>query len=112
LTAEDPLGAAQHHPWFVHGDEELVGVADHEIALGPDVLLAPVLAPGEGSVDVVLPPGRWVHVWSGEVHGDTDAVSELEVDAPLGEPALFVREGSEVAGELATFVEAERTSTG
>jgi alpha-glucosidase len=112
LTAEDPLGAAQHHPWFVHGAEALIGGADDEIAMGPDVLLAPVLSPGEESVDVVLPPGRWVHVWSGQVHGDPDEVTDLEVDAPVGQPALFAREGSAVEGELAAFVEAERASAG
>jgi alpha-glucosidase len=80
--------------------------------MGPDVLLAPVLSPGEESVDVVLPPGRGVHVWSGQVHGDPDEVTDLEVDAPVGQPALFAREGSAVEGELAAFVEAERASAG
>ncbi|MGC5617259.1 alpha-glucosidase [Georgenia sp. Z1491] len=108
LTAEDPLGAAQHHPWMVHGGDELLEQAGAELAMGPDVVLAPVLEPGEDSVDVVLPPGRWVHVWSGDVYGEDSGVAEVEVDAPIGEPALFVREGSAVAEETAAFVAAER----
>jgi len=105
LEASDPLGAAQHHPWFRYPVDGLIGTsADTETVLGPDLLLAPVLSAGADEVEVTFPPGRWVHVWSGEVYGDSGAVTSAEVPAPVGEPALFAREGSVVASELAEFV--------
>ncbi|MGC5629784.1 alpha-glucosidase [Georgenia sp. Z1344] len=111
LTEDDPLGAAQHHPWMIHGGAELLEGAGAEIAMGPDVLLTPVLEPGAESVEAVLPPGRWVHAWSGGVHGEDDGVTEVEVDAPIGRPALFVREGTQVADEITAFVADERSSS-
>jgi alpha-glucosidase (family GH31 glycosyl hydrolase) len=38
-----------------------------------------------------------VHVWSGEEYGSTEEGTYQTVSAPLGEPAVFYREGS-VAG--------------
>ncbi len=107
LLAADPLGAAQHHPWFRTPVDGLIGTtADTELTLGADLLLAPVLEPGASTVDVTFPPGRWVHVWSGETYGEVAEVTSADVPAPLGEPALFARSGSRVADELARFARA------
>ncbi|WP_460781829.1 alpha-glucosidase [Microbacterium shaanxiense] len=107
LAAEGPLAAGAQHPWMLDPDEELNGGADDELQLGPDVLLAPVLEPGAETVEVVLPPGHWRHIWSGERYGDTAEVVHVTVAAPLGQPALFAREGTAVANELADFVGSE-----
>lgn len=45
------------------GIAELVD-ADDQYLLGPELLVAPVLAPGATSRRVVVPPGRWVELWS------------------------------------------------
>ena len=50
---------------------------------------------------VVLPPGQWVHLWTGAIYGDVQDVSEVTVPAPIGEPAVFYPLGS-LVGE--TFV--------
>jgi sulfoquinovosidase len=86
---------------------ELVGGADEQLQLGPDLLLAPVLEPGADSVEVMLPAGRWVRVHTGDVLEIRDAVETLRVAAPLGSPAIFARAGSEVAEELRTFMASE-----
>ena len=51
--------------------------------------------------DVTLPPGRWVHLWTGVTYGEEGAVSEITISSPLGEPAVFYPLGSEVGS---TFV--------
>lgn len=107
LAAEGPLTDAVQHPWMLDPDATLNGAADDELQLGPDVLLAPVLTPGAETVDVVLPAGRWQHIWTGATFGDESALTYTAVAAPLGQPALFVRAGSAVAQELAEFVESE-----
>lgn len=107
LAAEGPLASGAQHPWMLDPEPELDGAADDELQLGPDTLLAPVLEPGAQTIEAALPPGRWQHIWSGEVFGEEATVTHATVAAPLGQPALFVREGSAAARDLADFVASE-----
>lgn len=109
LAQRDPLGTAVHHPWMLSPGDRLLlgGSADDELRLGPDVLLAPVLQPGYTSISVTFPPGRWRHVWSGGVHGSDAGVTQSLISAPLGRPALFVRDGSAAEAGIAAFLAAE-----
>ncbi|MEV0618861.1 TIM-barrel domain-containing protein [Nonomuraea sp. NPDC050404] len=68
---------------------------DDQFMLGPDLLVAPVLAPGAARRTVYLPAGvRWVELATGHLHdGGT-----VEVDTPLERIPVFVRAGSPVAG--------------
>lgn len=66
-----------------------------------EFLVTPVLRPGARTVRVTLPPGRWRHVWSGrEFHGNR----LVEIDAPLGRPAVFHPAGDEQARQSADAV--------
>jgi alpha-glucosidase (family GH31 glycosyl hydrolase) len=47
--------------------EELYAIAD-EFMLGPDLVIAPVLAPEREARDVALPPGAWRDAWTGATH--------------------------------------------
>ena len=58
-----------------------------EFMIGDDLLVAPVLAKGAVSREVVLPPGKWRDA-SGVVHAGPARIS---VDAPLGRLPHFVR---------------------
>lgn len=57
--------------------------------LGPDLLVAPVLAEGATTRRVYLPAGRWFDVWNGEV---LNGPAWVERDAPIGAPPVFSRE--------------------
>jgi sulfoquinovosidase len=81
---------------FIHYPEDPVvhGLSYQQYMLGPDLLVAPVLDPGINALNVYLPQGSWVHLWSGHVfdhpyHGDW-----VVVGAPLGRPAVFYKQGS------------------
>lgn len=102
LAEQGGLADAVQHPWMLDPAADLNGVADDELQLGSNVLLAPVLSAGSTTVEVAFPPGRWQNVWTGEIFGDSASVAREVVDAPLGRPALFVREGTAVAGELSS----------
>jgi alpha-glucosidase len=68
----------------------------YQFMVGSEFMVAPVLDPGEDAVQVYLPAGRWVHLWSGTKYGSpTEGVYET-VRAPIGEPAVFYKEGSDV----------------
>ncbi len=64
--------------------------ATAQFTLGSDILVAPTFAPGVTRTRVHLPPGRWVHVWTGRVYTGPRAVT---VSSPLGRPAVFTRPG-------------------
>jgi alpha-glucosidase (family GH31 glycosyl hydrolase) len=84
------------HP-FVHypDDPEVLGL-EYQFMVGPNLMVAPILDPGEEMVEVYLPAGRWVHLWSGRKYGSLDKGVYETVHAPLGEPAVFYEESSDV----------------
>jgi alpha-glucosidase (family GH31 glycosyl hydrolase) len=88
------------HP-FVHypRDPEVYGLKE-QFMVGEDVMVAPVLDPGEDTVELYLPAGRWVHLWTGETHGSAGRGLRTTVPAPMGEPAVFYRRGSEVGEDF------------
>lgn len=65
--------------------------------------MVPVLDKGKQNVKAYFPEGEtysWKHVWSGKLF--TEEGSEAWVEAPLGYPAVFIKDGTFV-GE--TFLE-------
>jgi alpha-glucosidase (family GH31 glycosyl hydrolase) len=76
-------------PIWYHAPQvaELYAVAD-EYMLGPDILVAPVLASGCATRDVLLPPGDWSDAWTGETLA---AGWHRNVPAPCPGMPIFVR---------------------
>lgn len=77
-----------------------------QFLLGADLLVAPVMEPEEDQVEVYLPKGRWIHLWTGEPFGDPSQGLWVTVSAPLGQPGLFYRADSTDASGI---VDALRT---
>ena len=87
------------HPWIHYwNDPEVLKIVYQQFMVGSEFMVAPVLDPGVTRVRVYLPKGRWHHVWSDKVYGGNESGQYLEMDAPMGFPAVFYREGS-AAGE-------------
>lgn len=58
--------------------------------LGDALLVAPVIEPGATQRTLMLPPGRWLALATGQIHhGD----AEVTLPAPLGSPPWLLREG-------------------
>jgi alpha-glucosidase (family GH31 glycosyl hydrolase) len=93
-AAETGLPVVRHP--FVHypGDPEVYGL-NYQFMVGSEFMVAPVLDPGEDAVEVYLPAGRWVHLWSGKEYGSAEKGVYRTVPAPIGEPAVFHKEGSD-----------------
>jgi sulfoquinovosidase len=98
-AAETGLPVVRHP--FVHypDDPEVLGL-EYQFMVGSDLMVAPVLDPGEEEVEVYLPAGRWVHLWSGRGFGSNGRGVRVTVSAPIGEPAVFYREGSQAGLRL------------
>ncbi len=68
------------------------GYADpYAYLLGDDLFVAPVVVPGATTRTVHVPPGTWVHWFTGR---SFDGPTDVTVDAPLGTPAVLVRRGA------------------
>jgi alpha-glucosidase len=79
------------------GDEAAWSIKD-QYFLGPDLLVAPVVTEGATGRRLHLTPGAWVHLWSGTRHeAPAPSGRNIELEAPLGQPPVLYREGSEWA---------------
>jgi alpha-glucosidase len=103
-------GTPVMRPLFLHYEEDSAAwTVKDEYLLGPDLLAAPVVREGALSRTVHLPPGEWVHLWSGERHAaPSPGGADIEVAAPLGEPPVFAAERSAWAGTFEAAVRAAR----
>ncbi|QKS01080.1 alpha-glucosidase [Sphingomonas sp. CL5.1] len=86
-------GLPVQRPLFLHFEDDPATYAiQTAYLLGPDLLVAPVIAAGKDEWTTYLPVGaEWVHVWSGASH---PGGGEVTVAAPFGQPPVFYRAGS------------------
>jgi alpha-glucosidase len=83
-------------PSFIHYPEDPeVYDLEYQFMVGSEFMVAPMLDPDEESVEVYLPAGRWVHLWTGRRYGSLDKGVYETVGAPISEPAVFYKEGSD-----------------
>ena len=89
----DEPGLPAQRPLFLHFEHDPATYAIQDAYLyGPDLLVAPVQHAGTTAWTTYLPAGAdWIHLWTRtRHHGGRTAT----VDAPLGRPPVFWREGS------------------
>ncbi len=97
LTAETQShGTPVMRPLFYHYNESYAYTEKTEYLLGADLLVAPVYREKATSRQVYFPNDTWVNIFTGrEYTGGT-----FEVEAPIGQPPVFVRRGSTMFDEL------------
>lgn len=79
-------------PLFVdYPAEPATYAVDDQYLLGDDLLVAPVLRPGEAERRCYLPAGGWRDYWTGQTHHGPGWTT---VPAPVERIPLFVREGA------------------
>jgi alpha-D-xyloside xylohydrolase len=59
--------------------------------LGDDLFVAPVVTAGATTRMVHIPPGNWVHWWTGATY---TGPMDVTIAAPMGQPVLLAREGA------------------
>jgi alpha-glucosidase len=89
-AAETGLPVVRHP--FIHypDDATFYEMSYQQFMVGDQFMIAPLLDPDTDEVTVYLPEGRWVHLWT----GDTYDKGWVTIAAPLGETAVFYRQGS------------------
>lgn len=85
---------------FLHYPEDRNVVAlRYQFMLGAEFLIAPVVDRGATTVRAYLPAGEWTHLWSGSTTSSSEG-RWTTVAAPLAQPGVFFRTGSEPAAKL------------
>lgn len=80
------------HPYLVEPDNPALWTGpDYQWFLGDDLLIAPVLRPGEVYRDVALPGQGW---WPLFADAPLSDAPDLVIDAPVTETPVFVRPGT------------------
>lgn len=82
------------HPYIHYPQDPEVLNLRYQFMVGTELMVAPVLDPGTDAVEVFLPAGVWVHLWTGDRNGSSDRGTYETISAPIGEPAVFYREDS------------------
>ncbi len=94
------------HLALAYPDDAQASAQEDEYLFGPDLLVAPVLAPGARSRRLYVPPGTWIDLWRSVAVGERpgvlrlerprllDGARAIEVPAPLAEIPLLVRAGA------------------
>ena len=84
-------GMPVQRPLFMHyEDDSLSYDVMYEYLFGRDLLVAPVYEQGATQRKLYLPPDQWIHIWSGTHYQG----GWVDVDAPIGKPAVFYRASS------------------
>jgi alpha-glucosidase (family GH31 glycosyl hydrolase) len=90
------------HPVLLHSDDKKArAITFQQYYLGDSLLIAPVLSPSTTYVKVYFPlieGVTWRHIWTGKYYQANG--SKVAVDAPLGQPPVFVKEPREDDGLL------------
>ncbi len=90
VLQQQKLGTPVMRPLFYHYDESEAYEEMTEYLLGRDVLVAPVLEEGAQGRACYLPKDTWIHVFTGKEY----AQKQVWMEAPMGEPPVFVRKDS------------------
>lgn len=78
-------------PLFFYYEQAECYDLDDSYLLGRDLLVSPVLTEGKNEKRVILPDDDWVHLWTGKNYNK----GEYTIPAPIGQPPVFYRLGSE-----------------
>jgi sulfoquinovosidase len=85
-------GYPLQRPIFMHYPNDLKTYdLQYEYLFGSDVMIKPVVKPGQVSQDVYLPDDQWIHLWTGKSYIGNQTVS---VSCPIGYPPVFYRKDS------------------
>lgn len=92
-------GLPLQRPLFLHYDDPAYFDIQDQYLYGADMIVAPVIAEGQGSRPVVIPDGDWIHLWSGKAYGK----GTHDIAAPHGQPPVFTRADSAYADLFASI---------
>jgi alpha-glucosidase len=82
------------HPLLHYPSDPVAHSLKTQFMLGADFMVAPVTDPGLSTMEVYLPAGEWVHIWSGKSFGNLESGTWVHIDCPIGQPPVFFKSDS------------------
>jgi len=96
VKEQETMGTPAMRPLFYHYDEYACYTEKTEYLLGRDILVAPVYKEGAKDRQVYLPNDSWIHIFTGKKYTG----GGVTIEAPVGQPPVFIRENSEFKNTL------------
>ncbi len=81
------------HPWIHYPEDPAMKRITRQYLYGRDLMVAPALRRGAALTRLYLPEDEWVHLWTSRSFRG----GEVEIESPLGCPAVFYRASSTFA---------------
>ena len=98
LQENGERGIPLMRPLFLHYEEDPQAYAlQYQYLFGRDLLVAPIYKEGQQVQQVYLPADEWVYLWGEGEFGQ----GWVEMEAPIGRPAVFYRKHSPYQGLFA-----------
>ena len=79
------------HPYIHFENDPVLHTLKYQYLYGRELLVAPVYRKGARKQKVYLPDDLWIHLWTGKAYPK----GWHTVEAPLGKPPVFYRNGSD-----------------
>lgn len=99
-TASESGHPVIRHPWIHYPqNERFYEMSYQQFMIGDELMVIPVLDPGKKTVQAYLPQGTWVNLFTQE-KVNADGKQEIQVNTPIGTPAVFYQEGSAVGKQF------------
>ena len=90
------------HPYLNYPTDKNTYDIKYQFMLGEDLLVLPVIKKGDTKVEGYFPEGNWKHIFTGKIY---QGGKSQKIDAPLGQPAAFVREGGKWSEKIFNSVQ-------
>lgn len=87
-TAKETSAPIIRHLMLVFPDDPQTYNISDQFMIGDNLLVAPITDEDKIKRFVYFPEGEWYNIWTGEKQ---EGNSTVEIDAPLGQPAVFSR---------------------
>jgi len=96
-------GVGVMRPLFYYYNEDKAYTEGYEYLLGRDILVSPVLKENETKHKVYLPMDNWINVFTGKAYKG----GEYEIEAPIGQPPVFIRQDSKWKDQILNIIKGE-----
>jgi len=95
-------GAPVWRPLWMHHPEHVASWRPEaaQLLVGSELLVVPILDPESEAVEIFLPAGRWIDLWSGTIYGLPDRAQHYDLPVPADHPIVLYPEGSIVGHRL------------
>ena len=96
------------HPVLHYQADLIVQNLQGQFMLGSEIMVAPIFYKKASTNKLYLPQGKWTHLWTGKSYEITQTGLWATVNAPYGEPPVFIKSESAILTPLLKILRDEK----